>query len=187
MSFHVVLNKPVYNCRKPRTRYFCIPSTNTNWYFHRLRSLKWWLSNIPCWLSNKESTCQYRRCRLNPLVGKIPWRRKSQPTPAFLLGRYHRQRSLMGYSPWSQKRVGHDLVTKQQQSQRRHSKIPHLWRVSEASTYVLLTLSHQWSPILLEISKVLSKQNIKVYHFPQINKKIHKQVHFSMKSIFLFV
>ena len=33
-------------------------------------------------------------------VGKIPWRRKWQPTPAFLLGEFHGQRSLMGYSPW---------------------------------------------------------------------------------------
>ena len=30
----------------------------------------------------KESTCQCRRCRFNPWVGKIPWKRKWQPTPA---------------------------------------------------------------------------------------------------------
>ena len=38
------------------------------------------------WL-NKESTCQWRRhrkCRFDPWVGKIPWRRKWQPTPVFL-------------------------------------------------------------------------------------------------------
>ena len=29
-------------------------------------------------------------------------------------GKSHEQRSLAGYSPWSHKRVGHDLVTKQQ-------------------------------------------------------------------------
>ena len=29
-----------------------------------------------CWLSNKESTCQCRRCKFKPWVGKIPWRRK---------------------------------------------------------------------------------------------------------------
>ena len=32
-------------------------------------------------------------------VGKIPWRRKWQPTPAFLPGELHGQRSLAGYSP----------------------------------------------------------------------------------------
>ena len=33
-------------------------------------------------------------------VRKIPWRRKWQPTPAFLPGESHGQRSLVGYSPW---------------------------------------------------------------------------------------
>ena len=32
------------------------------------------------WCSGKESSCQYRRCRFNPWVGKILWRRKWQPT-----------------------------------------------------------------------------------------------------------
>ena len=32
-------------------------------------------------------------------VGIGPWRRKWQPTPVFLLGESHGQRSLMGYSP----------------------------------------------------------------------------------------
>ena len=33
-------------------------------------------------------------------VRKIPWRGKWQPTPVFLLGKSHGQRSLVGYSPW---------------------------------------------------------------------------------------
>ena len=33
-------------------------------------------------------------------VGKIPWRRKWQPTPVLLPGKSHGQRSLVGYSPW---------------------------------------------------------------------------------------
>ena len=33
------------------------------------------------------------------LVGKVPWRRKWQPTPALLPGESHGQRSLVGYSP----------------------------------------------------------------------------------------
>ena len=41
-------------------------------------------------------------------------RRKWQPTPVFLPGKSHRQRSLTGYSPWDQ-RVKHDLATKHQQ------------------------------------------------------------------------
>ena len=41
--------------------------------------------------------------RFNPWVGKIPWRREWQPTPVFLLGASHGQRSLAGHSPWDHK------------------------------------------------------------------------------------
>ena len=34
----------------------------------------------------------------------------------FLPGKSHGARSLVCYSPWSQKRVGHDVETKQQQA-----------------------------------------------------------------------
>ena len=36
-------------------------------------------------------------------VGKIPWRRKWQPTPVLLPGKSHGRRSLVGYSPWGRK------------------------------------------------------------------------------------
>ena len=38
-------------------------------------------------------------------VGKIPWRRKRQPTPVFLPGESHGQRSLAGYSPQGHKEL----------------------------------------------------------------------------------
>ena len=57
---------------------------------------------------------QCRRPGFDPWVGKIPWRRKWQPTPVFLPGKSYGQRRLVGYSPWSHKRVGHNLVTKWQ-------------------------------------------------------------------------
>ena len=37
--------------------------------------------------------------RLDPWVGKIPWKKKWLPTPVFLPGEFHAQRSLLGYSP----------------------------------------------------------------------------------------
>ena len=37
------------------------------------------------------------------LVRKIPWRRKWQPTPVFLSGKSHGQRSLVGYTPQDSK------------------------------------------------------------------------------------
>ena len=63
---------------------------------------------LPRWLSSKDSACQKRRCRrhwFNLWVGKIPWRRKWQPTPIFLPGKCHGQRSLAGYSPWGCKEL----------------------------------------------------------------------------------
>ena len=52
--------------------------------------------------SGKEPSCQCRRQRrwgFDPWVGKIPWRRAWQPTPAFLPGESHGQRSLVDYRP----------------------------------------------------------------------------------------
>ena len=43
----------------------------------------------------------------------ISWRRAWQPTPVFLPGESHGQRSLAGYSPWCCKIIGHDWATKQ--------------------------------------------------------------------------
>ena len=41
-----------------------------------------------------------KRRRFDPRVRKIPWSRKWQPVPVFLPGKFHGQRSLVGYSPW---------------------------------------------------------------------------------------
>ena len=63
-------------------------------------------SGIPGGARGKEPICQcrrHKRHRFNPWVRKIPWRRKWQPTPVYLLGESHGQKSLVGYSPWSRK------------------------------------------------------------------------------------
>ena len=51
------------------------------------------------WLSGKESACHRRRLGFNLWVGKIPWRRKWQPSSVILPGKSHGQRNLAGYSP----------------------------------------------------------------------------------------
>ena len=40
-----------------------------------------------------------------PGSGKIPWRRKRQPTPVLLPGESHGGRSLVGYNPWGRKEL----------------------------------------------------------------------------------
>ena len=42
--------------------------------------------------------------QVQSLGQKLFWRREWQPTPVFLPGKFHGQRSLVGYSPWSHKR-----------------------------------------------------------------------------------
>ena len=53
--------------------------------------------------SDGKSVClQYWRPKFDPKVRKIPWRRKWQPTPVLLPGKFHGWRSLVGYSPRGQ-------------------------------------------------------------------------------------
>ena len=67
-------------------------ATELNW-FH--------FSGFPGGTIGKEPACQWRRHKrhgFDPWVGKIPWRRKWQPTPVFLAGESHGQRNLEDYS-----------------------------------------------------------------------------------------
>ena len=60
---------------------------------------------LPRWLSGKKSACQCRRLGFDPWVRKICWSGKWQPTPVFLPGKSHGQRSLAGYSPRGHKEL----------------------------------------------------------------------------------
>ena len=63
---------------------------------------------FPGGATGQESTYQSRkckRCEFDPHVGKIPWSRKRHPTPVFLRGKLHGQRSLVGYHPWGHKEL----------------------------------------------------------------------------------
>ena len=65
--------------------------------------------DFPGGASGKEPACQCRRCKrgeFNPWVGKIPCRRAWQPTPVFLPGESHGQRSLAGYRSQGLKELG---------------------------------------------------------------------------------
>ena len=70
--------------------------------WNQVKMSSYW-SGLPRWCSAEESTCQCRRLETHwfgPWIGKIPWRRKWQPTPVSLPGKSYGQRSLVGYSPW---------------------------------------------------------------------------------------
>ena len=106
--------------------------------------------------SGKESTCQCRRCRFDSQVRKIPWRRKWQPTPVFLPGKSHGQRSLVGFTPWGHKRVGHDLATEQQ--------------ISLVSYIIFIELFHL--SVLLHKKGMIRKSSPRIATTPEVIVKI---------------
>ena len=131
------------------------------------------------WLSGKESTCQCLRSGFSLWVRKIPWRRKWQPTPVFLPGKSHGQRSLVGYSPWGRKELDTTETTEQARSVG--------WVVSGGAGFgqpfiflaeILLRtpkyLSVEFSPVTLDWENLLEgpmcvlsifKKGIKYYNF----------------------
>ena len=76
----------------------------------------WAFQVVPVVENPPASVGRRKRCGFGPWVGKIPWRRAWQPTSVSFPGESHAQRSLVGYSPWGHKKIGHNLVTKQQQA-----------------------------------------------------------------------
>ena len=60
---------------------------------------------LPWWLRQQSICLQCGRLGFDPWVRKIPWRREWQPTPILLPGKFHGQRSLVGYSPWGRKEL----------------------------------------------------------------------------------
>ena len=78
---------------------------------HGVAKSQSWLSNwtelnlmegLPWWLRQKRIYLQCGR----PGLERFPWRREGLPTPVFLLGGIHGQRSLAGYSSWGHKELG---------------------------------------------------------------------------------
>ena len=63
---------------------------------------------LPSWCSGKEPACQcrgWKRCGLDPWVGRIPWKRKQKLILVFMPEKSHGHRSLAGYSPWGCKEL----------------------------------------------------------------------------------
>ena len=72
---------------------------------------------------------QYRRSRFNPWVGKNPWRREWLPTPIFLPGESHRQRSpnlKIHWKDWSWNWKSNSLATWCEEPT--HWKRPWCWK-----------------------------------------------------------
>ena len=79
---------------------------------HQQRPMFVYMCGLPRWHGDKEPACQCKRRKrrgFDPCVRKIPWRRKWKPTLVSLPGKFHGQRSLVGYiQSIGSKRVRHD-------------------------------------------------------------------------------
>ena len=54
-------------------------------------------------IKNPPAAQEMQKMWIRSHVKKIPWRRAWQPTPVFMPGESHGQRSLAGYSSWDHK------------------------------------------------------------------------------------
>ena len=83
---------------------------------------------------------------------KIPWRREWQPTPVFLPGESHRQRSMTGYSPWGRK----------ESDTTERLTLTLLW--SSKYTFLILKISSQSQVIMfLGYTVVFQNKIMKIY------------------------
>ena len=71
-------------------------------------------------------------------VGKMPWRRKWQPSPVFLPGESHGERSLEGYSP-----CGH--------------RVRHDWANEHAPIHVIIAIWHIQSAMRKQVTSTFSE------------------------------
>ena len=63
------------------------------------------LQYVAQWQRVRLPVPETREVGLIPESGRSPWNRKWQPTPIFLLRKFHGQRSLEGFSPWGRKEL----------------------------------------------------------------------------------
>ena len=77
----------------------------------RLLGFRDFPNGFPWWLRWQRICLQCKRSGFHSSVRKIPWRREWLPTPIFLPGEFHEQRSLAGPPSPGDRRVGHDWGT----------------------------------------------------------------------------
>jgi len=65
------------------------PAHSFFWMNGASQSISFYGSVVKNKNKNKKPICQCRRPEVDPWVRKIPWKRKWQPNPVFLLGKSH--------------------------------------------------------------------------------------------------
>ena len=126
--------------------------------------------------SDSKSVClQCRRPGFDPQVGKIPWRRKWQPTPVLLPGKSHGQRSLVDYSPWGRKESDMTATSLSDEVGHNADNECHIWK----------NISHQEH--LLKV--VLNNENYQVIckHTPPYVCKLYIYIYIYILSTYVYV
>ena len=118
------LRKPQETCMSRNTFYKYLLSQIFD--KHWTRGNSWtefsyvqWQGDIYFLLDGTVLKNQCRRRGFDPWVGKMPWSGKWQPTPVFLPGKFHGQRSLAGHSPG-----GHKISNTTEQMRQKHENTP---------------------------------------------------------------
>ena len=104
-------------------------------------------------------THTYIHTHIYPWVLKIPWRRAWQPTPVFLPGESHGQRSLVGYSPWGCKEsdilklvsIQHTYVHTYPNIYRSHMYDTHVSNIIRITLYVYISLVPKYARLCIYI------------------------------------
>ena len=105
-----------------------------------------WISQVAPRLRICLQCWRHRRHGFDPWVGKISWKGECQPTPVFLPGQPHGQRSLVGYSPWGHKESDNDW------SHTPHTRQPLIWKYLWGITIPVTGRQRAWAfPIHSEI------------------------------------
>ena len=116
------------------------------------------------WLRGKESTCKCRRPEFNPWVGKTPWRRAWQPTPVFLPGESHEQRS-----EWVAVHgvAGSDTTEATKQQQQGRNTLPGIYCFSFCFVLFCLTSWHVASLVAPMVKNLPAMQETQVWSLGQ--------------------
>ena len=88
-----------------------------------------------------------KKFEFDPWVEKIPWRRKWQPKPALLPGKFHGQRSFMGYNPWGCKEV--DTLSTHTSHIECSLCEKYCWKYTFSTFYLILIITLQTSVTII--------------------------------------
>ena len=120
-----------------------------------------WNDGRPSWHSGKEPTCQcrrHKRCRFDPWVLTIPWRRKWQPASVFLPGKFQGQRSLEGYNGATKSQTQLSTHTHTHTHTHWNCELPDFYLRMTMPFYCLKSMHSFWNASRVQFSLLASER-----------------------------